>query len=187
MYSIKRKPAHGAEKKESNRSSIFFSFFFLLSLGAIFFPTSTWCPKMFKVCKITHANCFDVNTFLFSFSFLKLQQLVSPCWIYGKIQTTVQIQYKGNYFPNSSIQCNLLITLLPQLEFIWGFGVQDSKARDWGFGMGRTCVRSWLWALQAVRKVTVKTFTQQKEEAQIVYDNIRHAGLYVLLIRLCFL
>lgn len=161
MYSIRRKPAHGAEKKESNHSPIFFFY-------SLWEPFSSQPPldvqRCLQVCKITHTNCFDVNTFLFSFSVLKLQQLVSPSWIYGKIQTTVQIQYKGNYFPNSSIQCNLLITLLPQLEFIWGFGVQDSKARDWGFGMGRTCVRSWLWALQAVRKVTVKTFTPQKNK-----------------------
>lgn len=70
-----------------------------------------------------------ISLYIFFFSSEFVQQFVRPCWIYGKIQTTFQIQYKRNYFPNSCIQCNLLITFLLQLEFIWGLGL---RIQEWG-------------------------------------------------------
>lgn len=45
------------------------------------------------------------------------------------VSFTIQIQYTGSYFPNSSIRCNLLITLLVQLELIWGSGFKTPKLR----------------------------------------------------------
>lgn len=89
--------------------------YFTLSFSELFSPLppfdSTWMDGFIPL----------FITIIF-FSILNLRQLVRPCRIYGKIQTTVQIQYKGNYFPNSCIQCNLPVTLLLQLEFIWGSG-----------------------------------------------------------------
>lgn len=51
----------------------------------------------------------------------------------GQIQTAFQIQYKGNYSPNSCIQSNLHITSLLQLEFIWGLssGFRGERPRIW--------------------------------------------------------
>lgn len=59
-----------------------------------------------------------IPTFITVVFFHGFQLAVRSPRTYGKIQTSFQIQYKGNYIPNSCIRCNLLVTLLLQLEFI---------------------------------------------------------------------
>ena len=70
--------------------------------------------------------------------------------ICGIIQTTFQIQYKGNYIPNSCIQCNLLLTFPLQLEFISGLG-SGSKSEGLRIWLGQDLCKEL-----AVRKVTVR-------------------------------
>lgn len=99
------------------------------------------------------------------------QQLVRPCRIYGKIQTTFQIQYKGNYIPNSCIQCNLLVTLLLQLEFIWGlgWGFKSKGLRIW---LGRDLCKELAVSLRSCEK-------SDSEEADDFHKPYRMLRLFV--------
>lgn len=64
------------------------------------------------------SECRFRPTFITVVFFHGFQLSVRSLRTYGKIQTHFQIQYKGNYIPHSGIRCNLLVTLLLQLEFI---------------------------------------------------------------------
>lgn len=63
------------------------------------------------------SECRFIPAFITVF-FHGFQLSVRSLGTYGKIQTRFQIQYKGTYIPHSGIRCNLLVTLLLQLEFI---------------------------------------------------------------------